>query len=44
MKGKRYSEEQTISNLKEHQADSSVADLARRYGLVENVMTPSCWL
>jgi len=38
MKRKRYSEEQIISILKEHQAGASVADLARRYGLVENTI------
>ena len=38
MKRKRYSEEQIISILKEHQAGASVPDLARRYGLVENTI------
>ena len=38
MKRKRYSEEQIISILKEHQAGASVADVARRYGLVENTI------
>jgi putative transposase len=38
MKRERCSEEQIISILKEHQAGASVADLARRYGLVENTI------
>ena len=36
MKRKRYTEEQIISILKEHQAGASVPDLARRHGVVEN--------
>ena len=38
MKRKRYSEEQIISILKEHQAGASVPDLARRHGVVENTI------
>jgi putative transposase len=38
MKRKRYTEEQIISILKEHQAGASVPDLARRYGIVENTI------
>ena len=38
MKRKRYSEEQIISILKEHQAGASVPELARRYGVVENTL------
>lgn len=38
MKRKRYSEEKIISILKEHQAGASVADLSRRYGIVENTI------
>jgi putative transposase len=36
MKRKRYSEEQIISILKEHEAGASAADLARRHGVAEN--------
>ncbi|MFM1921672.1 MAG: hypothetical protein RLZZ303_3306 [Candidatus Hydrogenedentota bacterium] len=36
MKRKRYTEEQIISILKEHQAGAAVPDLARRHGVVEN--------
>ena len=35
MKRKRYSEEQILSILKEHQAGGSFTDLARRCGPVE---------
>jgi putative transposase len=38
MKRKRYSEEQIISILKEHQAGASVPDLARRHSVVENTI------
>jgi putative transposase len=35
MKGKRYSEEKIISNLKEHESGIPVADLCRRHGVSE---------
>lgn len=35
MKGKRYSEEQIIGFLKEHEAGAKVADLTRRHGFSE---------
>ena len=35
MKRKRYSEEQTVSVLNEHEAGASVADLARKHGVAE---------
>lgn len=38
MKRTRYSEEQIISILKEHQAGASVPDLVRRHGVVENTI------
>ncbi len=38
MKRKRYSEEQIISILKEHEAGASVPELSRRYGIVENTI------
>ena len=38
MKRKRYTEEQIISILKEHQAGASVPDLSRRHGVVENTI------
>jgi len=38
MKRKRYSEEQIISILKEHEAGASVPDLSRRHGVVENTI------
>lgn len=38
MKRKRYTEEQIISILKEHEAGASVADLSRRHGVVENTI------
>lgn len=36
MKRKRYTEEQIISILKEHEARASAADLSRRLGVAEN--------
>jgi putative transposase len=36
MKRKRYTEEQIITILKEHEAGASAADLARRHGVAEN--------
>ncbi len=36
MKRKRYTEEQIISILKEHEAGSSAADPTRRHGVAEN--------
>ena len=38
MKRKRYSHEQIISILKEHEAGQAVGELARRYGVVENTI------
>ena len=38
MKRKRYSEQQIIAILKEQQAGSPVAELARRHGVVENTI------
>ena len=38
MKRKRYSEEQIISILKQHQAGRSIVDLAREHGVVENTL------
>ncbi len=38
MKRKRYTEEQIISILKEHEAGASVPDLSRRHGVVENTI------
>ena len=38
MKRKRYTEEQTISILKEQEAGASVPDLARRHGIAENTI------
>lgn len=35
MKRKRFTEEQIIGILKEHEAGASLADLARRHGVVE---------
>lgn len=36
MKRKRFTEEQIISILKEHEAGARVPDLARRHGVAEN--------
>ena len=38
MKRKRYTEEQIISILKEHDAGASVPDIARRHGVAENTV------
>jgi putative transposase len=38
MKRKRYTEEQIISILKEHEAGAPVPDLSRRYGVAENTI------
>ena len=38
MKRKRYTEEQIISILKEHEADASVPDLPRHDGVTENTI------
>uniref|UniRef100_UPI003864E6FD transposase n=1 Tax=Lentisalinibacter orientalis TaxID=2992241 RepID=UPI003864E6FD len=38
MKRKRYTEEQIISILKEHEAGASVPDIARRHGVAENIV------
>lgn len=38
MKRNRYTEEQIISILKEHEAGASVPELSRRYGIVENTI------
>ena len=38
MKRKRYTEEQIIAILKEHEAGASVPDLSRRHGVVENTI------
>ena len=38
MKRKRFSEEQIISVLKEHEAGTPVTELSRRYGVVENTI------
>mgnify|MGYP002713304253 CR=1 FL=1 len=38
MKRKRYTEEQIISILIEHEAGASVAGIARRHGVVENAV------
>jgi len=38
MKRKRYTEEQIISILKEHEAGASVSDLSHRHGVVENTI------
>lgn len=38
MKRKRFSEEQIISVLKEHEAGARVPDLARRHGVSENTI------
>ena len=38
MKRKRYSEEQIISVLKQHEAGRSMVDLAREHGISENTL------
>jgi hypothetical protein len=38
MKRKRYSEEQIISILKEHEAGASVPNISRRHGIAENTI------
>jgi len=38
MKRKRYSEEQIIAILKEHEVGASMPDLARRHGVAENTV------
>ena len=38
MKKKRYSEEQIISILKEHEAGASVPELSRRHAVAENTI------
>ncbi len=38
MKRQRYSEEQIISILKEHEAGASATDLARRHGVAESTV------
>ena len=38
MKRKRYSEEQIISILKQHEAGRTMVDLAREYGIAENTL------
>ncbi len=38
MKRKRYSEEQIISILKQHEAGRTIVDLARDYGIAENTL------
>ena len=38
MKRKRYTEEQIISMLKQHEAGRSMVDLAREYGIAENTL------
>lgn len=38
MKRKRYTEEQIISILKQHEAGRSMVDLAREYGISENTL------
>jgi putative transposase len=38
MKRKRYTEEQIISMLKEHEAGASVPEIARRHGVAENTI------
>jgi len=38
MKRKRYTEEQIISILKEHEAGASVPDISRRHGVAENTI------
>ncbi len=43
MKRKRYSEEQIIAILKEHETGASVPDLSRRYGIAENTLYRWKW-
>lgn len=38
MKRKRFTEEQIIAILKEHEAGSSAKDLARRHSVAENLI------
>ena len=38
MKRKRFTEEQIITILKEHEAGSTVVDLARHHGVAENTI------
>ena len=38
MKRKRYTEEQIISILKEHEAGATVPDLSRRHGVATNTI------
>ena len=38
MKRKRYSEEQIISILKQHEAGRTMVDLAREFGITENTL------
>jgi len=38
MKRKRYSEEQIISILKQHEAGRTMVDLAREHGVAENTL------
>jgi putative transposase len=38
MKRKRYTEEQVIAILKEHEAGASVPDLSRRHGVAESTI------
>ena len=38
MKRKRYTEEQIISILKEHEAGASVPEISRRHGVAENTI------
>ena len=38
MKRKRYTEEQIISTLKEHEAGRSMIDLAREHGIAQNTL------
>ncbi|MEM6301522.1 MAG: transposase [Pseudomonadota bacterium] len=38
MKRKRYTEEQIISILKQHESGRTMVDLAREYGIAENTL------
>ena len=38
MKRKRFTEEQIITILKEHEAGSTIVDLARHHGVAENTI------